>query len=175
MLSIDSTQRWFAVLEDCDWGINDIIHYDAIYKDFKAPYGDRRQDIVFIGSHLNRDMIESTLNECLMSEAEFIQYMNDSVPSMVQTIGTAKENKNNSKPSKKRSKIAPLMKEFHAIIPINGEYMFNVPVNSCVDLTHAKLVTNGTTSTLPPIGVFLNSIDQEEEEGEDSGKVCYIC
>jgi G3E family GTPase len=39
----------------------------------QAPYGDRRQEIVFIGANMNRAQIEAQLNAALLSDAEMQQ------------------------------------------------------------------------------------------------------
>jgi G3E family GTPase len=44
---------------------------------FSEPYGDRRQEIVFIGSELDRPMIESLLAGCLLSDEEMLLSPND--------------------------------------------------------------------------------------------------
>ncbi len=40
-------------------------------KDWVAPWGDRRQDLVFIGQNLNHQVIQALLDECLLSDEEF--------------------------------------------------------------------------------------------------------
>ncbi|RCS43984.1 GTP-binding protein [Bremerella cremea] len=39
---------------------------------FDGTYGDRRQEIVFIGIELDRDLVEQRLNACLLSDLEFM-------------------------------------------------------------------------------------------------------
>jgi hypothetical protein len=41
-----------------------------IRKEFDGPYGDRRQEIVFIGMDMDRPVIESMLEECLLTDEE---------------------------------------------------------------------------------------------------------
>lgn len=38
------------------------------------PYGDRRQEIVFIGSDMNQEQIEQELDQCLLSKEEMIHW-----------------------------------------------------------------------------------------------------
>ena len=40
-------------------------------KDWVAPWGDRRQELVFIGQNLNHKFIQALLDECLLSDDEF--------------------------------------------------------------------------------------------------------
>lgn len=46
-----------------------------IMADFEEPYGDRRQEIVFIGIGMDQPTIEAKLDECLSSEEEFAKYL----------------------------------------------------------------------------------------------------
>ena len=40
-------------------------------EDFAGPYGDRRQELVLIGIDIDRQAIESRLEECLLTDDEF--------------------------------------------------------------------------------------------------------
>jgi len=40
-------------------------------KDWQTPWGDRRQELIFIGQNLNHTEIQSILDSCLMTDAEF--------------------------------------------------------------------------------------------------------
>ena len=52
------------------------IEYDrVIHEDFvSTEFGDRRQEIVFIGIQLHSDNISSALNACLLNDNEMEQY-----------------------------------------------------------------------------------------------------
>ena len=41
-----------------------------IRREFGGPFGDRRQEIVFIGIDMDRPVIESMLEDCLLTDAE---------------------------------------------------------------------------------------------------------
>jgi G3E family GTPase len=43
---------------------------DDIRSQFDGPYGDRRQEIVFIGVEMERASVEALLNECLLTDEE---------------------------------------------------------------------------------------------------------
>ena len=43
----------------------------AIRKDFSGKYGDRRQELVFIGIEMQRSLLEFELNNCLLTDEEF--------------------------------------------------------------------------------------------------------
>lgn len=45
-----------------------------ILADFEDPFGDRRQEIVFIGIGMKQAAIEEKLDECLLTDEEFEEY-----------------------------------------------------------------------------------------------------
>ncbi|MCM8536075.1 MAG: GTP-binding protein [Lentisphaeraceae bacterium] len=44
---------------------------DYIKESFEGPYGDRKQEIVFIGIHFNKEQLIEKLNNCLVTDEEF--------------------------------------------------------------------------------------------------------
>ena len=42
-------------------------------KRWQEPYGDRRQEIVFIGQALNKAVMQNRLDDCLLTEQELQQ------------------------------------------------------------------------------------------------------
>lgn len=61
---------WWAEIDKADWPKN--LERD-IAPLWHEPYGDRQQEIVIIGSSLDRDGITKTLEACLLSEDEMAQ------------------------------------------------------------------------------------------------------
>ncbi len=62
---------WHAVAKE-QWP-TDAESHDYIMKRWQDPYGDRRQEIVFIGQALNRAVMQNRLDECLLTEQELQQ------------------------------------------------------------------------------------------------------
>ncbi len=65
----DLAGRWWASLPKDEWpeesGAQEEIH--RLHED---PYGDRRQELVFIGAGMDRSSIEQRLNHCLLDDVE---------------------------------------------------------------------------------------------------------
>ena len=60
-------------------------------KDWVAPWGDRRQELVFIGQNLNHQSIQTVLDECLLSDDEFamgIDYWKATMGDVILDVGT---------------------------------------------------------------------------------------
>lgn len=71
LLSLLPVQKWFIDTEEEDWDMNEN-EIEEVKKSFEAPFGDRRQEIVFIGSNLDVEAIHKALDRCLMSHDELI-------------------------------------------------------------------------------------------------------
>ena len=61
---------WWADVEPDEWP-EDQDECAAIRKDFSGKYGDRRQELVFIGIEMQRSLLEFELNNCLLTDEEF--------------------------------------------------------------------------------------------------------
>ena len=62
---------WKSVPED-QWP-TDEVHVTAIMKNWVEPFGDMRQELVFIGQNLDQEAMTRALDECLLSESELSQ------------------------------------------------------------------------------------------------------
>lgn len=62
---------WKAVPKD-RWP-EDEDYLDSIEKQWVEPFGDMRQELVFIGQNLDKDAMTSALNACLLDEEEVLQ------------------------------------------------------------------------------------------------------
>jgi G3E family GTPase len=60
---------WYASLPEEAWPADEEARSD-IMRDFVEPYGDRRQELVFIGIDMDQQKIESALEACLMTDEE---------------------------------------------------------------------------------------------------------
>ena len=60
---------WKAIPKD-EWP-EDIESLNYINENWEEPYGDMRQELVFIGQDLNKDQIINLLDECLISKESF--------------------------------------------------------------------------------------------------------
>jgi len=65
---------WADVPRDCLDGM-DATSKQKILDDFMEPYGDRRQEIVFIGIGMKQAEIEAELDACLLTDDEMAAYM----------------------------------------------------------------------------------------------------
>ena len=65
-VSLRDAGRWFATMPDDE--LRQALQRDAqLRRDWDNYYGDRMQKLVFIGQHLDTELIERTLDECLVS------------------------------------------------------------------------------------------------------------
>ncbi|SJX60546.1 related to Cobalamin synthesis protein [Sporisorium reilianum f. sp. reilianum] len=83
MLTLQGGARWRCELDEDMWPQDKEI-VEAIKKDFQAPWGDRRQEIVLIGKNMRdggEEKLRAALDGCLLTDAEMQQWeavMNDS-------------------------------------------------------------------------------------------------
>lgn len=65
----EAAGRWWAATPKGRWPEDRELREQAL-KHFEGDFGDRRQEIVFIGMHMNDKVIREKLNACLLNEAE---------------------------------------------------------------------------------------------------------
>ncbi|KAH0150325.1 cobW-domain-containing protein, partial [Aureobasidium melanogenum] len=70
MLTVSGGLNWFAVVPEEQWPSPSQEVTDLIKKDFEGEWGDRRQEIVFIGEGINVKAITELFDGCLLNDAE---------------------------------------------------------------------------------------------------------
>jgi G3E family GTPase len=65
----DLAGRWWASLPRDEWP-DEPVAQEEIHRLHEEPYGDRRQELVFIGAGMDRSLIESRLDDCLLDDVE---------------------------------------------------------------------------------------------------------
>ncbi|MEZ4705686.1 MAG: zinc metallochaperone GTPase ZigA [Caldilineaceae bacterium] len=63
------TGRWWATVPKENWPTNSRIQ-GYIKERWREPYGDRRQELVFIGVDIDRETISKSLDGCLLTDVE---------------------------------------------------------------------------------------------------------
>jgi hypothetical protein len=76
MLTIVDGRSWFVVTDKSEWDTGNAEIDALVQHDMKAGglYGDRRQELVFIGEKLDIKSLEATLDECLLNDEEWAQW-----------------------------------------------------------------------------------------------------
>ncbi|MEM7456413.1 MAG: GTP-binding protein [Planctomycetota bacterium] len=69
--SIAAFGPWYMALEHDRWPWEDRPMIDRLKSLWQEPYGDRRQEIVVIGRHLDEERIRRLLDEALLTEGEY--------------------------------------------------------------------------------------------------------
>lgn len=69
--SLVAFSPWYISLDHDRWPWEDRRMIDRLKGLWQEPYGDRRQEIVLIGRHLNENRIRQLLDEALLTEDEF--------------------------------------------------------------------------------------------------------
>jgi G3E family GTPase len=69
MLTLGSEMPWFCCVSEEDWGADEDTLI-AIKNDMVGDWGDRRQEMVFIGEKLDVDGLTKMLDACLLSRSE---------------------------------------------------------------------------------------------------------
>lgn len=73
MLTIGGGGRWRCEIPREEWSDDQEV-IDAFLADFQEPWGDRRQEIVMIGTEMRsggEDRLRKALDECLLNDTEW--------------------------------------------------------------------------------------------------------
>jgi len=68
-VGVEPVRRWYAASPKEDWP-EDEETLQALGKDWHPEFGDRMQEVVFIGAGMDQSAIEGTLNRCLLTDQE---------------------------------------------------------------------------------------------------------
>lgn len=74
MLTVSGGLNWFAVTPEEQWGAPGEDITALIRKDFEGEWGDRRQEIVFIGESINPKELKALFDACLLDDGEMARW-----------------------------------------------------------------------------------------------------
>ncbi|KAJ9627920.1 hypothetical protein H2203_003139 [Taxawa tesnikishii (nom. ined.)] len=74
MLTVSGGLNWFACVPSEQWHSPSEDVTELIKKDFEGEWGDRRQEVVFIGEGIDVNSIKGRFDECLLSDSEMEQW-----------------------------------------------------------------------------------------------------
>ncbi|KAL4973522.1 CobW/HypB/UreG, nucleotide-binding domain-containing protein [Aspergillus desertorum] len=73
MLTVGCGGQWFAEVSDEAWPEDKDVR-ESIERDFRGEWGDRRQELVFIGEGLDADAVTKLLNQCLLDDEDMTRW-----------------------------------------------------------------------------------------------------
>lgn len=65
--------KWWAAVPKNEWDVEDETMMNEIKQHWEDPYGDRRQEIVLIGTDIDKDALQNRLDACLLTDDEYEQ------------------------------------------------------------------------------------------------------
>lgn len=68
-VTLEPLRHWYAAVDETQWPEAGADR-DALMAQWQEPYGDRQQEIVFIGQDLDRDNLEALLSQCQLNDGE---------------------------------------------------------------------------------------------------------
>jgi hypothetical protein len=75
MLTLGSEMPWFCCISEEDWGADEDTMI-AIKNDMEGEWGDRRQELVFIGEKLDVEGLTKMLDDCLLTSKDMKKWEN---------------------------------------------------------------------------------------------------
>ena len=73
LAEISPAGKWWAAVPKNQWDIDDQEMMDSIKTHWEYPYGDRRHELVFIGTDIDKKTITKRLELCLLTDEEYKQ------------------------------------------------------------------------------------------------------
>jgi G3E family GTPase len=71
-IRMDPAGFWWAAAPEEEWPTDDL-EINRIRSLYDGPYGDRRQELVFIGNAMDESAIREILESCLLMDLELVQ------------------------------------------------------------------------------------------------------
>jgi G3E family GTPase len=71
LLEISPSAEWLVDTPESDWGATSPEELERMKQEFSGIYGDKRQEIVFIGIGMKVGAMRMGLDDCLLTDAEF--------------------------------------------------------------------------------------------------------
>lgn len=68
---IEPGAMWWAAMDKARWPQDPLLLRD-LHQSWEEPWGDRRQEVVFIGINMDQNWITSHLDECLLSDGDML-------------------------------------------------------------------------------------------------------
>jgi G3E family GTPase len=70
-IKMDQDGPWMCTVDDAEWP-EDEASREWIMSTMEEPWGDRRQELVFIGSEMDEVVLRSRLEDCLLTDEEML-------------------------------------------------------------------------------------------------------
>lgn len=75
MFTLTGGNRWLCTEPEESWPMAEIPEVRAAIKaDFQGEWGDRRQEIVFIGENLDQTKLKAEMDACLLNDKEWAKW-----------------------------------------------------------------------------------------------------
>ncbi len=71
MVEIGPAGKWWGAVPKEEWVLDDPEMIETIKENWTEPYGDREQSLVFIGIGIDKAVLRSKLEECLLTDDEY--------------------------------------------------------------------------------------------------------